>query len=242
MSKTSIISYMRDMFLLCAYTDWSDETKRTRPGQAFTVESMPTPTTWLADEAQKKAERLYDTIEQMWDASPVGLLDRFARSTGHRPEHIYRDWGHDAVRTALGMGVRWEDYYLPLSYGGTEYSVKHILISGLGGWEGAEPPPINYVATSEPRILDRDQACAIAMGWHRSMDDPIYAFSSTGCIQSETHRLDVLSNLMSDIRYTLDRWDQLHPKNETADTNTQQDIQDLADLLVYVTTVPIREV
>jgi hypothetical protein len=45
------------------------------------------------------------------------------------------------------------------------------------------------------RLANRDEARVVAYSWHGGMCSDLYAFASTGCIQSEVHRSGVLYEL-----------------------------------------------
>lgn len=79
-------------------------------------------------------------------------------------------------------------------------------------------------------MLDRLTAIDIAYDWHSVMnwDDPgvqLYAFSSTGCVQSEEHRQKCLAWLRDEC---------------LGKTETEDDEDDLLDLIEYLEQAPIE--
>ena len=235
--EDTIISQMNDMLLVSSYASYAEENGIKHPREGWSIENIPMPTSDGAKKAYALAVDIYNRIEEQW----LTLL--------HHPEHLsepslaeivynhcewelgsdepevvlplVESWASDATMTACGDGVRWEDDHHEVMYQGIELTINGSFCE-YPMWDDSP---------SDRRRLNLAQACEIASHLHISMYDPIYAFSSTGKVQSEEHR----TNTMTSLRKCLNMLAEQYPL-------VPDDIQDLADLIAYVAAVPVREV
>lgn len=92
------------------------------------------------------------------------------------------------------------------------------------------------------RVMERQEAIDYASYRHSSMYDPIYAFSSTGCIQSGEHRLDVMQSIKDSAKWTCLHWDELPlvwVDGDDGGPNSKHDLIILLNMLLYVANAPI---
>lgn len=95
------------------------------------------------------------------------------------------------------------------------------------------------------RPMTKHEAVDSAQYWHSSMYDSIYAFSSTGCVQSEEHREGTIQSIRGSIAMTIGYWPEL-PLVWTQDMeggpNAKADLQTLIRMLLYVMNAPIESI
>lgn len=150
--EQDMINHMRDMLLLEGYADWSDENGKTVAGQHFTMGTLPEAAEHVQTEAAVMAIQIYQAIRAQFKeqsgeqaAEPWACLLGWAYAEERLGdyEEIIESWCHDAVMSAIGHGVSWEDDNSSLVVKKGDGRLVEVRVHSTGHegieWEPKEP-------------------------------------------------------------------------------------------------------
>ena len=90
-----------------------------------------------------------------------------------------------------------------------------------------------------------EQARNLAYSWHGGGGSPLYRFASTGQIQDEDHRLDLLREIRADLVWVCDNYREhncghSHRKDPTVEACNRREIKRLEQLIAFVKSAPVQ--
>ena len=235
----AIRSYMaRTLFVVC-WADWCDRFGEHTPGGAELMSAAPdTP-----KEAFDGADKFIADLER---ANGVSLFELFQRALAvvevpiedvepNDDDHWVREFAYGLVMPALGHGVGWDDDY-------PEFEIElpdcHFTYYELSEADYPIPAGADDDEDNEVRVMEKEEAVRIASLWGSYMraGDPgicMYGLSTTGKVQSQAHRQELLHYIDEHC---------LKQPDDPDRQNDPEDLEELRRLRRYIKTVAVEEI